>query len=381
MSPRAGMRYSRRTRPVPWLTIFTMAPRRGPTFWVTAPMYSSGMSITRCSIGSSVRPFASRVMIVGLPTSSSNPSRRIISMRIASWSSPRPETRKVSGESVSSTRTPTLTRFSFRSRPRGGGDALGLADAAVDDAADDEPAHVIVPVEHRDGELEAHRGVEARWRDGGEDRLEERDQRAAGLREVGRRRAGPRVRVEDGELKLVLGRVEVDEEVVHLVEDLGRPRVAAVDLVDDDDGREFGLEGLLQHEPGLGQRPLGGVHEEEHAVHERERPLDLRAEVGVAGRVHDVDVDAPIRDGRVLGHDRDALLALEVDRVHDALGDRLVLAEETRLPEHGVHEGGLAVVDVGDDRDVADRVALLHRLIVPRDGRRPARRGAPRRGK
>src|SRR5207245_2365134 len=135
------------------------------------------------------------------------------------------------------------------------GDAVGLADAPVDDAADDEPAHVIVPVEHRDAELEAHRGVEARWRDGGEDRLEERDQRAAGLREVGRRRAGPRVRVEDGELELVLGRVEVDEEVVHLVEDLGRPRVAAVDLVDDDDGREPGLEGLLQHEPGLGSGP------------------------------------------------------------------------------------------------------------------------------
>src|SRR2546422_1016479 len=344
------MRYSRRPRPVPWLTSFTMAPRRGPTFWVTAPMYSSGMSITRCSIGSSVWPFASRVMIVGLPTSSSNPSRRIISMRIASWSSPRPETRKVSGESVSSTRTPTLTRFSFRSRSRSCGEVTNLPSLPAN--GDTLAEKSIDTVEHRDTELEAHRGVEARWRDGGEDRLEERDQRAAGLREVGRRRAGPRVRVEDGELELVLGRVEVDEEVVHLVEDLGRPRVAAIDLVDDDDGREPGLEGLLQHEPGLRQRPLRGVHEEEHAVHERERPLDLRAEVGVAGRVHDVDVDASIRDGRVLGHDRDALLALEVDRVHDALGDRLVLAEEPGLPEHGCHGGCLALGDVGGARAV-----------------------------
>ena len=39
-------------------------------------------------------------------------------MRIASCSSPRPETLKVSGESVSSTRSATLLRFSRQSRSR-----------------------------------------------------------------------------------------------------------------------------------------------------------------------------------------------------------------------------------------------------------------------
>src|SRR4030095_678099 len=77
-------------------------------------------------------------------------------------------------------------------------------------------------------------------------------------------------------------------------------------------------------------------------------------------------------DGRVLGHDRDALLALQVHRVHDSLGDGLVLAEEPRLPEHGVDQRGLAVVDVGDDRNVADTVALLHQSIVPCSRARPS---------
>ena len=95
-----------------------MAPLRGPSFWVTAPMNSSGMSTTRCSIGSRVWPPSSLVMISGLLTSSSKPSRRIISIRMASWSSPRPDTRNVSGESVSSTRMPTLVRRSFQSRSR-----------------------------------------------------------------------------------------------------------------------------------------------------------------------------------------------------------------------------------------------------------------------
>src|SRR2546425_1078958 len=92
----------------------------------------------------------------------------------------------------------------------------------------------------------------------------------------------------------------------------------------------------------------------------RERPGGFTGEIGVPGCVDDVDVDAAIGDGRVLRHDGDALLALEIDRVHDPFGDGLVLAEEPRLPQHGVDEGGLAVIDVGDDRDVANGVALLH---------------------
>ena len=44
----------------------------------------------------------------------------------------------------------------------------------------------------------------------------------------------------------------------------------------------------------------------------------------------------------------------ELVRVHDALGDGLVGAEGAGLAEHGVDEGGLAVVDVGDDGDVSN---------------------------
>ena len=121
---------------------------------------------------------------------------------------------------------------------------------------------------------------------------------------------------------------------------------------------QVGLERLLEHEARLGQGPLGRVHEQQHAVHQRQRPLDLAAEVGVARRVHDVDLHVLVVDGRVLGHDRDALLALEVDRVHDPLDHVLVGAEDAGLPEHGVDEGGLAVVDVGDDGDIADVGAL-----------------------
>ena len=58
-------------------------------------------------------------------------------------------------------------------------------------------------------------------------------------------------------------------------------------------------------------------------------------------------------DGGVLGQDGDAALALEVVVVHRALGDPLVRAERAALVQQRVDQRGLAVVDVGDDGDVA----------------------------
>jgi hypothetical protein len=60
----------------------------------------------------------------------------------------------------------------------------------------------------------------------------------------------------------------------------------------------------------------------------------------------------------VLGQDGDAALALDVVAVHHAFGDLLVLAEGAALAQQLVDQGGLAVVDVGDDGDVADRLVM-----------------------
>ncbi len=146
---------------------------------------------------------------------------------------------------------------------------------------------------------------------------------------------------------------QLEQELEALVDDLADPGVRAVGLVHDQhDGQACG-EGLAKHEPGLRERALGGVDQQEHAVHHRQAALDLAAEVGVAGRVDDVDGRALPVDRGVLGEDRDPLLALQVTGVHDPV-DRLgALAERAGGAQHGVDERGLAVVDVGDDGDVA----------------------------
>ena len=112
-----------------------------------------------------------------------------------------------------------------------------------------------------------------------------------------------------------------------------------------------------------GSGPSRGVDQQHDAVDHGERALHFAAEVGVARRVDDVDLHVAVVNRRVLGQDRDAALALQVHRVHDPFGDLLVGAKDAALVQHGVDQGGLAVVDVGDDGDVADRLAaLLFRL-------------------
>ena len=165
---------------------------------------------------------------------------------------------------------------------------------------------------------------------------------------------------------------EVHEQLVDLVDHLGRAGVAPVDLVDRDDDRQPTLHRLREHVAGLRQRALGGIDEKQHRVHHQEAALHLSAEVGVAGRVHDVQSHALVGDAGLLGHDRDPALALEVHRVHHAIGDDLVHAEDAGLAQHRVHERRLAVVDVRDDGEVADIVANLARGSVRR-GRRSDR--------
>ena len=235
-------------------------------------------------------------------------------------------------------------------------DPLADADGPVPDPADGHATDVLVGRQVGHQQLERVPGLEHRRRRDVDEQLEERVEVGAGHRQVAGRRAQLGVRVHDRELDLVLVGAEVHEQLVDVVEDLRRAGVGAVDLVErDDDGQPTGHR-LLQHVARLRERALGRVDQQQDAVDHEQAALDLAAEVRVAGRVDDVEADAVDVDRRLLREDRDALLALEVARVHHAVDHGLVRAERAGLAEHRVDEGGLAVVDVGDDRDVAQVV-------------------------
>ena len=91
-----------------------------------------------------------------------------------------------------------------------------------------------------------------------------------------------------------------------------------------------------------------------------EAAADLVAEVDVPGRVDEVEPVGQAVVRRVLeadgaGLDRDALLALEVHRIED-LARHLARVDRVGQLEQPVGQRRLAVVDVGDDAEVAQAV-------------------------
>ena len=74
----------------------------------------------------------------------------------------------------------------------------------------------------------------------------------------------------------------------------------------------------------------------------------------MAGGVDDVDFYVVIEDGGVFGEDGDAALALQFVRVHDPFDVVFVGAKGAALLQHGVDQRGFAMVNVGNDGDVAN---------------------------
>ena len=166
--------------------------------------------------------------------------------------------------------------------------------------------------------------------------------------------------VQHGEVELLVVRAQLDEEVEGLVQGAGRVGVGPVGLVDDDDRPQPEAERPHEHVARLRHRAFVGVDQQQHGVDHAEHALDLAGEVGVARRVDDVDQVVLPLHGAVLGADGDAALALEVVAVHHALFDVRVVAEHVGGAEDAVDQRGLAVVDVGDDGEVADLVDGVH---------------------
>ena len=128
-------------------------------------------------------------------------------------------------------------------------------------------------------------------------------------------------------------------------------------------GLSFVLERLAQNETRLRLRAVVGIDDQKHAVDHFHDALDFAAEIGVAGRVDDVDaITVPLKS-RVLRADGDSLFALEIHRIHDALLDFLIGAKRAGLAQQLIDERRLAVIDVRNDGDITDFVHVEGTLL------------------
>ncbi len=186
--------------------------------------------------------------------------------------------------------------------------------------------------------------------------------------------AGRRYPLHDGVEHLVHARTRLRRDAEHplrrLADELAelgssgiRIRLREIDLVRDRDD----LEVVVEREVRVGQRlrldPLRRVDEEQRPLAGLERARDLVAEVDVARSVDQVqEVVAPANADR-LGLDRDPALALQVHGVEKLLA-HLALGDGAGQLEDAIGERRLAVVDVRDDREVADPIQLHRRSAL-----------------
>ena len=129
---------------------------------------------------------------------------------------------------------------------------------------------------------------------------------------------------------------------------------------------------VAQGQVGIGQRlgfdPLGSVHQQQGALAGGQRAGDLVGKVHVAGGVNQVELVGVAVAGAVeqadgVGFDGDAPLALQVHGVEDLVLS-FPFAQRTRAFQQAVGQGGLAVVDVGNDAEVSDVGQLNHLTCV-----------------
>ncbi len=142
-----------------------------------------------------------------------------------------------------------------------------------------------------------------------------------------------RTRVDVREIQLLIRRLEFQEQLKYHVQHLVRAGVFAVDLVDHHDGLQAVLERLAEDEFRLRLGSVVTVDHQQHAIDHLHDPLHLAAEVRVSRRVHDVHVVVLPTISRVLRPDRNALLLLQVHRIHHPFVNLLVGAERSGLLE------------------------------------------------
>ncbi len=145
------------------------------------------------------------------------------------------------------------------------------------------------------------------------------------------------------------------EHALHLPDEVEGVPARPIHLVHEGEDRDGTLAADPEELAGLGLHALGAVEQHHRAVDRMQRTVGVLAEVGVAGRVEEVHLQAPVGKLQHAGGDGDASLALHLHPVaHRAGAPALGLDGAGELDDPPVQqkllrERGLPGVRVRDD--------------------------------
>ena len=162
------------------------------------------------------------------------------------------------------------------------------------------------------------------------------------------------------------------------IPDAIRIGLGQVDLVQDRHNLKALLDGGVAVGYGLGFYALPGIDHQQRTFTRRQRPADFVGEVNVARGINEVQligfaVFGRVIQGNAVGFDGDPALALEVHGVQN-LGFHFALGEAAAHLNKTIGQRRLAMVNVGDDGEIADMTQITHGSTLKKSRRQTARR-------
>ena len=236
------------------------------------------------------------------------------------------------------------------------------ADSSVIHLTDTDTAHILVVVDGADQYLGSGFRISLRSGDVVDDSLEQRSHILRLIVQAAHCIACFRRSENERAVQLLVGSVQIHEQLQNFVYHLSRTGLWSVNLIDTDDNRKVQLQGLTEHELGLGHSAFKRVNHQNNAVYHFQNSLHLAAEIRMARGVDDIDFYILISNCRVLGQNGDASLTLNIAGVHDTLRHLLVGAEYAALLQKLVYQCGLTMVYMGNNRNISD-IFSFHKTI------------------
>ena len=248
------------------------------------------------------------------------------------------------------------------------GHGFTIVDGAAHHATDNNAADEIVIIQSVDQHLQRCLGINIGSRNIFQNNLEQGLQIIAFVIHAQLSDAVTGGSIDNGEFQLILISIQLDEEVQHLVHNLLHALVGTVDFIDNHDGLQMCLQGLAQHVFGLGHRALIGINQKQHAINHVQHALHLAAKIGMARGIQNINLHAIMHNSGIFGQNSNATLTLQIVGVHNALFHMLVSTEHAALLQHRINQGGLAMVNVGNNGYITNIVSnhgpILSSLLI-----------------
>ena len=159
------------------------------------------------------------------------------------------------------------------------------------------------------------------------------------------------------EVELVFGGIEIAHEVKNHLVHLLRTTVRLVYFVHHHDGLQSYLQRLLQHKAGLRHGAFESIHQQQAAVGHVEHTLHLTSEIGVTGRIENVDFGVFPSNGNVFRKNSYPSFALQIIGVQYFAAVILAVTEQFSSKHHLVYQGRFTMVYV---RNYCDITNFLH---------------------